>query len=308
MENPASGHTELKQIVSALAIEAGALRVGYARCDEVDAEAHAQYLRFIAEGRHGAMKYMENHLPLRLNPAMLLEDGVAQTLIVCAFPYYTPDPRTTTDARFATYARGTDYHTVLRQKLSTVTEALAKDGYASRICIDSAPLRERYWATRAGVGFIGLNSQLIVPGMGSYFFLATVITDAVMEADEPCTLDCGRCGRCVEACPGGAIGSDGSFDARKCLSYLTIEYRDDLPPDMRLGRNVYGCDACQQCCPHNRHATTTAIEEFQPRPAVMSLTRERIGAMTRPEFNTIFAGSAVKRTRLEGLKRNAAQR
>lgn len=295
----------LKNLITALASEAGAVRCGFARAEEVDADAQKRYGTFLAEGKHGAMGYLANHHEIRKDPRKLLEEVEARTLIVCAFPYYSPEPEVETDARFATYARGSDYHQVLRERLERVTELLAREGFRSRICIDSAPLMERYWAMRAGIGFIGLNSQLIVPGEGSYFFLATVITDAELEEDNPCEGDCGKCGKCVKACPGGAIGPDGSFDARRCLSYLTIEYRGELPEGVKLGRNVYGCDNCQICCPHNNGVKQTEIEEFKPREEVTGLTRARIEAMTPAEFNRIFAGSAVKRTRLKGLKRNA---
>lgn len=295
---------ELKKRIVALATEAGAIRTGFARAGEVDRAAQELYLRFISDGRHGTMGYMANHLDLRADPGLLLEDGAARSLIVCAFPYFWPEPAKATDARFAIYARGSDYHIVLREKLQKVTAELSAAGFRSRICIDSAPLRERYWAVKAGVGFIGVNSQLIVPGEGSYFFLATIITEADLEPDEPCAGDCGRCGRCVKECPGGAIGDDGSFDARRCLSYLTIEYRGELPEGIRLGRNVYGCDLCQICCPHNRYVKPTEIEEFKPREDVTRLTAAKIEKMTPSEFNTIFAASAVKRVRLKGLKRN----
>ncbi|MBD5224711.1 MAG: tRNA epoxyqueuosine(34) reductase QueG [Bacteroidales bacterium] len=303
MPSPTS-QQELKKRIVALAGKAGAIRTGFARAGEVDSDGRDQYLRFIAEGRHGAMGYMANHLNIRADARLLMEDAQARSLIVCAFPYYSPEPEKQTDVRFATYARGSDYHIALRERLHLITDELGAAGFAWRVCIDSAPLRERYWAVKAGVGFIGVNSQLIVPGEGSYFFLATIITDAGLEPDEPCAGDCGRCGKCVKACPGRAIGADGSFDARRCLSYLTIEYRGELPKGVKLGRNVYGCDACQICCPHNRGAKPTEIEEFKPGNEVISLTMERIEAMTPSEFNTIFAGSAVKRARLKGLKRN----
>lgn len=297
---------ELRREIISLASMAGAAHTGFARAEEVDAAAHERYLEFLSEGRHGAMGYMANHLAIRRNPKLLLENGDARTLIVMAFPYFTPDNKgDLTDARFAMYARGSDYHSVIRNRLGQLTEFLENRGFKSRICIDSAPLRERYWAVRAGIGFIGVNSQLIIPGEGSYFFLATIITEAEISPDQPCTGSCGECGRCVAACPGGAIGADGSFDARKCLSYLTIEYRGELPEGLRMGNNVYGCDSCQSCCPHNRCARPTDIGEFKPRDEVTGLTRRRIAEMTREEFSRIFKDSAVKRTRLEGLKRNA---
>ncbi len=297
--------SDLKHRIIALAVKAGAIRTGFARAEAVGSEAWDVYSGYIADGRHGAMGYLANYPDIRRDPRLLLEDGDAKSLIVCAFPYYSPEVDEPTDARFAFYARGTDYHKVLRERLGVVTDELAAAGCVSRICIDSAPLMERYWAVRSGVGFVGLNSQLIVPGGGSYVFIATIITDADLEPDDPCGDDCGKCGKCVRACPGGAIGADGSFDATRCLSYLTIEYRGELPDGADFGRNVYGCDRCQICCPHNQGVKPTEIEEFKPREEVVALTREGIEAMTPSEFNRIFEGSAVKRVRLKVLKRNA---
>lgn len=289
-------------------LRAGALKVGFARCAPVAPDAHESYLRFISEGRHGAMGYMANHLEIRRNPALLLEDGSARTIVMCAFPYFTPSPQaqsTPCDARFAMYARGDDYHTVIRARLAEAVDYLAICGHTSRVCVDSAPLRERYWAVQAGIGFIGVNSQLIVPGAGSYIFLAGIVTSADLPPDTPCGDSCLQCGRCVRACPTGAIAPDGSFDARRCLSYLTIEYRGQLPEGLPLGNRVYGCDTCQMCCPHNSSPAPTSIHEFRPDPAIAALTRPQIAAMTRPQFKALFARSAVKRLRLEGLRRNA---
>lgn len=203
------------------------------------------------------------------------------------------------------YARGDDYHEVVRERLSAMADEISGLwGGDTRVCVDTAPLRERYWAMKAGLGFIGRNNHLIIPGHGSYFFLGEILTTLRFHPDTPLETGCGNCHRCIDACPGGALTPDGAIDTRRCLSYLTIEHRGELPEGTRLGNRIYGCDECQRACPHNRQAAATAERRFHPRPAIMSLTRDDIDSMTQEQFSTIFSHSAVKRAKLAGLKRN----
>ena len=290
--------------LKALIIEAGAYRVGIARAEAVPDEIMATYREWISRGWHGEMNYLEKYDDVRSDPRRLL-DG-AESIIVCAFPYYSPIKRQDGYARFARYALGDDYHEVLRRRLTPVCELLKERyGTESRICIDTAPLLERYWAMKSGVGFTGLNRQLIIPGAGSYFFLATIVTTAALTYDKPCEDDCGGCGRCVALCPGQALSPEG-LDARRCESYLTIEYRGALPANRAATDRVYGCDVCADVCPHNAAPPVTTIPEFLPRPYLLSMTREEISRMTQDQFSTLFRRSAVKRTKLAGLQRNAA--
>ena len=212
--------------------------------------------------------------------------------------------------RVAYYAYGRDYHEVLREKLTELSHFIEQITHcATRPCVDSAPIRERYWAQRAGLGFVGRNNCLILPGKGSFFFLGEIVTTAQLPTDEPCTGTCGDCGKCIAACPAGALSEQGAVDASRCLSCLLIENHDDELPAWVgevIGNRVVGCDECQLCCPHNAHAVPTTIEDFSPTEAVMTLTRERIQAMTSGEFKRTFAHSAISRLRYKTLRRNAA--
>lgn len=284
---------------------AGAYRTGVAVASEVEAWARNNYDAWIAGGSHAGMTYMERYGEVRDDPRLLLEG--AKSLVVGAFSYATSAVQPEGIPRFARYALGSDYHSVLRRRLEPVMRTIEQEwGARCRICIDTAPLRERYWAARAGVGFIGRNNQLIIPGAGSWFVLATIVTTLTLPPDLPVENACGECRLCVDACPGGALRADGrALDANRCLSYLTIEHRGELSDGLRLGNRVYGCDVCQLVCPHNRESVSPpALPEFEPRPALMRLTAGTIAAMTREEFSLMFRDSAVKRTKLDGLQRN----
>lgn len=293
--------------------EADAYRWGVARCEPVSPDDIGLYTRWTAGGNHAGMSYLEKYGEVRSDPHLLL-DG-AQSLIVCAFPYYHPVEYSADRPRFARYALATDYHEVVRERLTRAATAIREQwGGETRVCVDTAPLRERYWAVRAGLGFIGRNCQLIIPGAGSYFFIGTILTTVTLEPDAPCTLGCGDCGRCLKACPTGALGAGLEnentgfpiLDARRCISYLTIEHRGPLPENPRLGNRIYGCDVCADVCPHNAAPPVTTIPEFIPRQSVTSLTLADITSLTPERFASIFTHSAVKRTKLAGLIRNAA--
>lgn len=292
--------------VLAAAREAGACAVGFARVEPVDPSHAEQFRHWISRGCHAGMDYLEKYSDVRDNPALLL-DG-ARSILCLAFPY--ADGTTKHHPLFADYALGRDYHEVLRKHLAPVAaimEATVPES-RTRICIDTAPIRERYWAAKAGLGIIGLNNQLIVPGIGSAVFLAEILWTADAEpAESRLEQSCLRCGRCVKACPVGAIDGIGALDARKCLSYLTIEHRGDLPEGVSLaGRRIYGCDICRSVCPYNSEVLRLPVlDEFKPSDALMNLSLQDIADMEQPQFSAIFSHSAVKRAKLAGLKRNS---
>ena len=286
--------------------EAGVTAFGVADCGPIDSTDAAVFDNWIARGMHAGMDYMERHADLRRDPQSLLPG--CRSVVSCAIAYdcgvHHPG--------IATYALGNDYHEVVRRNLERVAAFIRETiGGETRVCVDTAPLRERYWAVRAGVGFMGINGHLIVPGAGCACFLGEILTTVRIEPTRP--LDqtrcdqtrCEECGACVKACPTGALRGDGSVDARRCLSYLTIEHRGDFPTGTDLHGRLYGCDACVRACPHNRAGLCT-VDELQPRPEVMEVTADMAAVMTQEDFSRRFSHSAIKRAKLAGLHRNAA--
>lgn len=297
--------------VKQVAGEIGFAAAGIAPVAPAESEA-AYFDRWLAEKKQAGMHYMENYREIRLDPDGLLSG--ARSIISVALNYYPAFRRDPSLPHIAYYAYGEDYHVVVKQMLRRLWQAITKQGETgeaassseARFFTDSAPLLERYWAWRAGLGWIGKNTNLIIPGRGSFFFLGEIVT--TLEADRydiPQKERCGACRRCLDACPTGALEAPRHLDANRCLSYLTIEHKGEIPPleAARLGNRLYGCDTCQQVCPWNRFATPTRVEAFQPNPSLLSLRKEDLRTLTREEYNRIFARSAVKRAKYEGLMR-----
>ncbi len=283
-----------------MASVSGFYSCGVAQACPVDPGVGEFYDKWLSDGKNGNMAYLGNYPEIRRDPRLLL-DG-AKSVIVLAMSYFHPVGNNENQCCFAMYAHGDDYHEVLREKVKPIVDFIAEAGGTSRVCIDSAPILERYWAVRSGVGYIGRNSLLIIPHAGSYFFLCEIVTTLELPADAPCTMTCGDCMACVKNCPGKAI-ENRHIDARRCRSYLTIEYRGELPDNTEL-TSVYGCDICQQVCPHNLRPPVTPLSEFYLRPAIAELTPSDISNMPQEQFSAIFRHSPVKRTKLTGLKRN----
>lgn len=299
-----SSQSLCKQQIARLILDAGATSVGFAKAKPVDDIAAKQFSNWIKAGYHANMQYLNRYHDQRNNPQLLL-DGT-RTVISAAFNYYSPD--IDSPLQWAKYALGDDYHDIIRKRLSLVADTIAATtGAQCRVCVDTAPIRERYWATRAGIGFIGRNNQLIIPGAGSYFFLGEILTTLDIQPDKPLSAtNCGNCRRCIDACPGKALNGHGQMDARRCISYLTIEHRGELPAHTHLGDRIYGCDECQRVCPHNQLAVPTTLPELTPRVEITCLTANDILSMRPERFSAIFRNSAIKRTKLTGLQRNAA--
>lgn len=294
-----------RQAIRARALELGFAACGFARAEPVDDVARMRYDDWISSGRNDCMEYTERYRDVRNDPRLLL-DG-ARTVISLAMNYYPQDFQNPEAVQFAYYAYGSDYHDVVKRQLFALG-AFIKDltGAESRACVDTAPIREKYWAQRAGIGFVGRNNLLIIPRRGSYFFLGELVTTLEVTPDEPCTETCGDCRLCETRCPGGALSGGKAVDASRCLSCQLIEQRGDLPEwvSRRIGNRIYGCDECQKCCPHNRHATPTGIADFALRDGLRDITEADIAAMSDEQFRALFRGSAVKRVKLPTLQRN----
>jgi epoxyqueuosine reductase len=294
-------------------IKAEAMRLGFSACGFSPAAppaepAAAAFRSWIAEGSHAGMTYMANHADKRLDPRQLVEG--TRTIISLALNYYPAHQLRPDQYQFAWYAYGRDYHDVMKSKLRQLEEYIrshSAEPMESRIFCDTAPVMERYWAWRGGLGWQGKNTQLILPHAGSTHFLGEIfISLPASEYDSPMPNRCGECRRCLDACPTGALEAPYSLNARRCLSYLTIEHRDAIPPAeaKRMGNKVYGCDECQRACPWNRFAQPCATPEFQPSAEFMSMTRRQWEQLSEDDYRRLFKGSAVKRAKFSGLVRN----
>lgn len=290
------------------ALASGFSAVGFSPADELE-EDGVRLDRWLQEGCAGKMGYMHNHRPLRTN-ASVLHPG-AQTVISFVVPYQ-PLTLEGTNARIAAYAHGVDYHELFRDALYELLQELEEFlGFSinGRAITDSAPLLERATARRAGLGWVGRSAMLIHPRRGTYTLLCELLVDLILREDvEPVRNHCGRCTACVDACPTGAIRGDGSIDARKCISYLTIELKGSIPRELRapIGEQMFGCDICQAVCPWNRFADDVKFDALAPREALQTLDAHDMLRLSRQEFNKRFKGTALHRTKRRGLGRNAA--
>lgn len=255
------------------------------------------------------MAWMARSRDARLDPRLLLPE--AATVVVLAMSYQhprPPDPSGLT-GQVSRYAWGRDYHRVIGKALRRMQRALASQhpGLRSYASVDTRPVLERGWAARAGIGYAGRSSCIIAPGLGTYHFLATLSLDVALPPGETLDADCGNCARCLRACPTGALVASGRLDARRCLSYLTIEHRGDIPLALRgaMGRKVFGCDACQECCPKNSAASSTGHPAFAPKPGHAWLDLEALLAQDDEALEERLHGSPLRRARAKGLKRNA---
>ena len=292
---------EIKQYALSLGFDA----CGICRAEE--SEQKANYMRWLSEECHAGMSYLERNVDKRMDPGLLVEG--ARSIISVALNYFPHRFQHENAPKFAYYAYGEDYHDIVKGKLSRLFDfiKLRFPDVSGRYFSDSAPVLERFWAARAGLGFVGKNTLLIIPGKGSYFFLGELIIDLELDYDSPVSQNCGRCRRCLDACPTGAIEKPHWLNARKCISYQTIEKKGNISPEIipRLSNNVYGCDICQIVCPWNRYARPHNTPGFNPSDEFLSLDYEGLQEMDEDTYRRIFRKSAVKRAKFAGLKRNA---
>ena len=276
-------------------------------------ETIARYRQWIENGYAGKMGYLERHLPLKVDVRQLLAE--AKSVISLAMNYYTLDPpKALADdlahGQISRYAWGDDYHDVIRQRLSELVDFIkqtAETELKTRVCVDTAPIIEREYAQKAGIGWIGKNTNLIHWRSGSWYFLAEVLINIDLESDTaPLRGSCGTCTRCIEACPTDAIIEPNLLDSRLCISYLTIELKERIPKALRpkIGNLIFGCDICQEVCPWNSKAVPTDEPAFQPRDGNLTPKLLSLIGMTQQEFSRRFKGSPIKRTKRRGFLRN----
>lgn len=291
---------EIKQCAFSLGFDACGI------CRATDSGEEERYMQWLAENGNVGMEYMARNIDKRLDPRLLVEG--AKSVISIALNYYPHEKLPEEVPQFAYYAYGKDYHDVVRGKLSLLFEFI-KSRYpdvTGRYFSDSAPVLERFWASQAGLGFIGKNTLLIIPGKGSYFFLGELIIDMELDYDSPIFRNCGKCRRCLDACPTGAIERPHYLNANKCISYQTIENKGEISHTVLplLSNNVYGCDICQKVCPWNRYAWPHTTPGFIPSDEFLSLDLKKLIEMDEEDYRRIFCKSAVKRAKFSGLKRN----
>lgn len=293
--------------IKAWAHELGFLFCGIAKAEFLEDEA-PRLEAWLNKGFHGEMQYMENHFDKRLDPRLLV-DG-ARSVISLGFNYYTDAQQSDPSAPLISkYAYGADYHDVIKGKLKQLLQLINEHigEVHGRGFVDSAPVLDRAWAKRSGLGWIGKNANLISKKTGSFFFLAELIVDLELEYDvEPTADHCGTCTRCIDACPTEAIVGPAVVDGSKCISYLTIELKNEIPKEFKdkMDGWMFGCDICQDVCPWNRFSVIHSEPQFEPHPDLLGMTQGDWNEITEDVFKKVFKGSAVKRTKFTGLKRN----
>ena len=291
-------------------IKAEAKRLGFLSCGISKAsflEEEAPRLEnWLNQNHHGEMKYMENHFDKRLNPTLLVDD--AKSVISLLLNYYPSEIQNTDSYKISKYAYGQDYHFVIKEKLKELLQTIQTEigEVSGRAFVDSAPVLDKAWAAKSGLGWIGKNSNLLTQQVGSFYFIAELVVDLDLEYDYATTDHCGTCTACIDACPTEAIVSPYVVDGSKCISYFTIELKENIPQEMKgkMDDWIFGCDVCQDVCPWNRFSKSHNEPLFNPNPELLSMTKKDWEEITEETFKKVFKNSAVKRTKLDGLKRN----
>ncbi len=262
---------------------------------------------WLTSGMNGQMQYMENHFDKRLDPRLLV-DG-AKSILSFLYNYFSPEKQLDPDApKISKYAYGEDYHSVVKDKLKELLRYIQETigDVGGRAFVDSAPILERAWAVKSGLGWMGKNANIIQQGKGSFFFLSELIIDLELNYDKPATDHCGTCTACIDACPTQAIVEPYKVDGSKCISYFTIELKDAIPSSMKgkFDNWMFGCDVCQDVCPWNRFAKQHKESKFLPNNEVLGMNKQEWIDITEAVFQQVFKKSPVKRTKYNGLKRN----
>lgn len=297
---------EYAQFIKREAKALGFLSCGIAKAGFLEEEA-PKLEEWLRQGRHGQMKYMENHFDKRLDPTQLVPG--AKSVITLLFNYYSEEKQQDTAApKISQYAFGEDYHHVIKQKLRQLLERLRDNigAIEGRVFVDSAPVMDKAWAQKAGLGWVGKNTNLIAKSTGSFFFIAEIISDLDLPADLPVADHCGSCTACIDACPTDALTAPYEIDGSKCISYATIELKEAIPTHFqgKMDGWMFGCDVCQDVCPWNRFARPSEEPAFLPSAELLEMNQRDWEELTEETFRRVFKKSAVKRTKFQGLQRN----
>ena len=295
-------HTDL---IKTEAKRLGFLSCGISKADFLEQEA-PRFEKWLNQNMQGEMGYMENHFDKRLDPTLLV-DG-AKSVISLLLNYYPEETQRNDTYKISKYAYGQDYHHVIKSKLRQLQEFISEEigEVGGRAFVDSAPVLDKAWAAKSGLGWIGKNSNLLTQQVGSFYFIAELIVDLELEYDAPVSDHCGTCTACIDACPTQAIVEPYVVDGSKCISYFTIELKDEIPTEFQGKFNewAFGCDICQDVCPWNRFSKPHSEPLFNPHPELLELSKKDWEEITEDVFRKIFKKSAVKRTKFSGLKRN----
>jgi epoxyqueuosine reductase len=295
-----------KSFIKQKANELGFFYCGFSKAGFLVDEA-PKLERWLSEGLHGKMSYMENHFDKRLDPTKLVEGS--NSVISLLLNYYPSESQTENAPKISKYAYGEDYHLVIKDKLKLLVESMKEEigDIQGRVFVDSAPVMDKAWAKKAGLGWLGKNTNLIHPKEGSFFFIAEIISDLSFTQDPPMRDYCGTCSKCLDACPTNALATPYQIDASRCISYLTIELKDQLIPQQfneSMENWMFGCDICQDVCPWNRFSKAHQEKRFNPDFELLNLNTNDWQALTSDHFEILFKNSAIKRTGFQGLKRN----
>jgi epoxyqueuosine reductase len=300
----------VSKIANTRLIKTEAKRLGFLSCGVSKAEfleEEAPRLeKWLNQNRHGEMQYMENHFDKRLDPTKLVEGS--KSVISLLLNYYPSEKQNPDSYKISKYAYGMDYHFVIKDKLKSLLQFIQEEigEVYGRAFVDSAPVLDKAWAARSGLGWMGKHSNLLTQQVGSFYFIAELIVDLELEYDTPVTDHCGTCTACIDACPTEAIVEPYVVDGSKCISYFTIELKNEIPSEFhgKFDEWMFGCDVCQDVCPWNRFSKPHNEPLFNPSPELLSFTKKDWEEITEDVFKKIFKDSAVKRTKLSGLKRN----
>lgn len=293
------------QLIKAEAKRLGFLSCGISKAGFLEEEA-PRLEKWLNQSMHGEMQYMENHFDKRLDPTKLVEGS--KSVISLLLNYFPSEQQNPDSYKISKYAYGMDYHYVIKDKLKSLLHFIQEEigEVHGRAFVDSAPVLDKAWAAKSGLGWIGKNSNLLTQQVGSFYFVAELIVDLELEYDTPVTDHCGTCTACIDACPTEAIVQPYVVDGSKCISYLTIELKNEIPSEFegKLDDWMFGCDVCQDVCPWNRFSKSHREPLFDPNPELLSFTKKDWEEITEDVFKKVFQKSAVKRTKLSGLRRN----